>query len=199
MINKCIVCGKEFEAIKSTKKYCSKECTYKMRRIRWHENHIPVPREQRKNNCPKKKCLICGKIFQPKTAAANQRSCCYDCMPDGKQLTRGGFLSRVKEVLGGTCRRCGYNTCVQVLDFHHIDSSEKEFTISNDSLKLKDAMIEIRKCVLLCSNCHRELHAHCWDLSELSEEDINHIKLTLGEYIDYDSETDIMQNTKQND
>lgn len=43
MINKCIICGKEFEAIKSTKKYCSKECQNKARRIRYakfHENNI---------------------------------------------------------------------------------------------------------------------------------------------------------------
>lgn len=32
MINKCIICGKDFEAIKSTKKYCSIECQNTMRR-----------------------------------------------------------------------------------------------------------------------------------------------------------------------
>lgn len=32
MINKCVVCGKEFEAIKSTKKYCSNDCQNAMRR-----------------------------------------------------------------------------------------------------------------------------------------------------------------------
>lgn len=35
MINICVICNKEFEAIKSTKKYCSKECENTARRIKY--------------------------------------------------------------------------------------------------------------------------------------------------------------------
>ena len=35
MVVKCIVCGKDFEAQKSTKKYCSNECMNAMRRMKW--------------------------------------------------------------------------------------------------------------------------------------------------------------------
>ncbi len=34
------------------------------------------------------------------------------------------------EYLGGKCVKCGYNECIWVLEFHHKDSNEKDFTIS---------------------------------------------------------------------
>ena len=46
--------------------------------------------------------------------------CCYTCMPDGVQLTRGAFLAKIKEQRGGKCQRCGYNTCLKALEFHHL-------------------------------------------------------------------------------
>ena len=92
MIVKCVVCGKEFEAQKSTKKYCSTECSNAMRRQKWTNRDKTV----KVALMPEKECPICGKIFRPKNAAANQRTCCYDCMPDGVQLTRGMFLAKIK-------------------------------------------------------------------------------------------------------
>ena len=161
MIVKCIVCNKEFKAQRSTKKYCSIECQNAMRREKrvWYKEH-PKTNE--------KECLICGKSFIPKTAAANQRSCCYDCMPDGIQFTRGLFLAKIKQLRGGACIKCGYNKCIKALEFHHIDPAQKDFTISNDHFKLKDAVEESKKCVLLCSNCHKELHDNMWTLDELN-------------------------------
>jgi len=35
MINKCVMCGNEFEAIRSTKKYCSIECQNASRREKY--------------------------------------------------------------------------------------------------------------------------------------------------------------------
>lgn len=172
MINKCVVCGKEFEAQKSTKKYCSKECQNAARRIKYAENKAtPKPREERQNNCPERECVICGKTFKPKTASANQRLCCYDCMPEGTQLRRGDFLAKIKQVRGGKCERCGYDKCLKALEFHHLDPSKKDFTISNDHFKLKEAVEESKKCILLCANCHRELHDNMWDIEELHLEE----------------------------
>lgn len=172
MINICVICGKEFEAIKSTKKYCSQDCANEARRIRYNERKKdPIPFDQRANNCPEKECLICGKKFKPKTAAANQRSCCYDCMPDGVQLLRGDFLAKIKQQRGGKCERCGYDTCIKALEFHHLDPSQKDFTISNDHFKLKEAVEESKKCILICANCHRELHDGMWNIEDLKKEE----------------------------
>jgi hypothetical protein len=167
----CTGGGKEFEAIKTTKKYCSKECENENRRIKYAKN-----KELNKNNpkeekvMPEKECLICGARFRPKNKSANQRSCCYSCMPDGEQLKRGDFLAKIKENRGGKCQRCGYNTCIKALEFHHLDPSQKDFTISNDHFKLKDAIEESKKCILICANCHRELHDNLWNISELNLE-----------------------------
>ena len=118
-----------------------------------------------------KSCLICGKDFTPKNPAANNRQCCYNCMPDGVQLTRGMFLAKIKEHLGGRCIKCGYDKCLKALEFHHLDPSKKDFTISNDHFKLKEAVEEVKKCILICSNCHKELHDNLWTIDELNLEE----------------------------
>ena len=165
MIQICTICGKEFEAQKSTAKYCSNECRNAARRQKYN-NPEKVNKE--------KICPICGNTFSPKTGAANQRICCYECMPEGIQLTRGMFLAKIKRARGGKCTRCGYDKCMKALEFHHIDPQKKDFTISNDHFKLKDAVEESKKCILICSNCHKELHDNLWDIEELLEkEEVN--------------------------
>lgn len=71
---------------------------------------------------------------------------------------------------GGKCQRCGYNAYLGALDFHHINSDEKDFTVGNRDFKLKECIEEIKKCVMICSNCHRELHANLWDINEILKE-----------------------------
>jgi hypothetical protein len=63
------------------------------------------------------------------------------------------------EYKGGKCVVCGYNRCVGALDLHHI-KGEKKFLISTDAYlhSWEEIKRELNKCVLLCSNCHRELH-----------------------------------------
>lgn len=60
--------------------------------------------------------------------------------------------------LGGKCSICGYNKCLAALDFHHINPDEKEFIITNRIRSWAKIEKELKKCVLVCSNCHRELH-----------------------------------------
>ena len=170
MVVNCVVCGKEFEAQKSTKKYCSNECLNASRRKKYAE-------KGRNRGISEKVCPICGKVFTPKSAAASQRTCCYDCMPDGIQLTRGMFLAKIKEQRGGKCIRCGYDKCIKALEFHHIDPSQKDFTISNDHFKLLEAIEESKKCILICSNCHKELHDNLWDIKDLKLEEQEEVNL----------------------
>lgn len=58
------------------------------------------------------------------------------------------------------CQKCG-DTRGYVLDFHHKDPSIKEDTIArmtSNNYCLTKTLEEIEKCVVLCSNCHREFH-----------------------------------------
>lgn len=61
---------------------------------------------------------------------------------------------------GGRCEICGYSKCINALDFHHRNSSEKNFGISAKGYTRSWAKVqaELDKCVLLCANCHREIH-----------------------------------------
>ena len=63
----------------------------------------------------------------------------------------------------GCCLLCGYSFCIRALHFHHIDPSSKArgdrkyMTLLNDST---DKMLkEISGCILVCANCHAEIHA----------------------------------------
>lgn len=55
------------------------------------------------------------------------------------------------------CSVCGYNKCASALEFHH--NGDKEFNIGNHmKLSLENIKIEVKKCIIICANCHRELH-----------------------------------------
>ena len=65
------------------------------------------------------------------------------------------------QVLGGKCCICGFNSFIEALEFHHINPQEKEFgiTASNAITKSLDKqLIELKKCALVCANCHRGIH-----------------------------------------
>lgn len=56
------------------------------------------------------------------------------------------------------CEKCGDKRWY-VLQFHHIDPSKKEFNISDTrKSSIKSLSDEIKKCKILCSNCHLEFH-----------------------------------------
>ena len=70
---------------------------------------------------------------------------------------------RLKEKLveykGGKCEICGYDKCITALEFHHLNPEEKKFGIgNNDILSFERNKQEADKCILVCANCHREIH-----------------------------------------
>ncbi len=58
------------------------------------------------------------------------------------------------------CCQCGEDD-VACLDFHHSDQAAKEGNIIRMLAKgIKSLQIELKKCVVVCANCHRKIHAH---------------------------------------
>ena len=55
------------------------------------------------------------------------------------------------------CAICGYNKCNAALDFHHSNPKDKKYHINQGMIARKDIIDELNKCILLCSNCHREI------------------------------------------
>lgn len=62
---------------------------------------------------------------------------------------------------GGKCIRCGYNKCIDALEFHHIEEATKKASPSHVIMRWswERAKQELDKCILVCANCHREIHA----------------------------------------
>lgn len=78
------------------------------------------------------------------------------------RLSRIQFEVREYKFAKG-CARCGYNRCARSLEFHHTNAEDKEAVVSRllgQGASLKKLTIEIEKCVLLCANCHGEVHAN---------------------------------------
>lgn len=88
-----------------------------------------------------------------------------------KELEKS-YYKRTKEKLieykGGKCQVCGYNKCASALEFHHLDPSQKDFTISGGTKSFENLKPEVDKCILVCANCHREIHAGLVDLELLN-------------------------------
>ena len=110
--------------------------------------------------------MLCRKCQKDKKHKAQGLcSTCYDTKR--KRIRRRNNKLKAIGYLGGGCRVCGYSECVAALEFHHLDPSEKEdepnILLRGTWEKLKK---ELDKCILLCSNHHREIH-----YEEMEEED----------------------------
>jgi hypothetical protein len=78
---------------------------------------------------------------------------------DRRRTAASYVMQRKAEV--GRCQRCGYDRCLAALDWHHVDPSTKaEKDLRRKPRDVVDA--ELAKCVLICSNCHKEAHAGLW-------------------------------------
>lgn len=78
------------------------------------------------------------------------------------QKWRKSTKQRIIDSMGGKCQICEYNKCQEALELHHINPDEKEFGLGKVVANPKSwekIVNELRKCILLCSNCHREVHA----------------------------------------
>jgi len=144
-----------------TRSYCF-VCSPPGSRIKIGRNGTPTT--EIKNGKVYRKCSRCSSIKEETADYFFRR-------------TRGGFSSycrecdckimveRVKrlkqkaiEYKGGKCIICGYNKCNRSLDFHHICPSKKDFHIADGSRDFNKIKEELDKCILICKNCHGELH-----------------------------------------
>lgn len=112
-------------------------------------------------------CLNCGKELIGKQT----KYCCVlckntflnsniQCYANQKKRAKKAKLYYIS-LLGGCCSKCGYRKNYAVLSFHHVDGSTKKFGLDGRSLsnrKESEILEELKKCVLLCANCHGELH-----------------------------------------
>jgi len=69
-------------------------------------------------------------------------------------------LLKIKAASGG-CQECGYFEHPEILQFHHVNPEDKLLLISSGNLFMRNwgkILEEIKKCKILCPNCHSWLH-----------------------------------------
>lgn len=151
-MNKCQNCDTET----SNPRFCSRSCSA----ILTGKEH---PRRQRT-----KKCKFCSSLI-----TSDKTFCSKECYTNGRSKRKASkpvgyaklknFRTRLKyqcvEYKGGKCFICSYDKCIKALEFHHLDPTQKDFSISTISKSFETVKSELDKCVLLCANCHREVHA----------------------------------------
>lgn len=77
---------------------------------------------------------------------------------------RAAQKQKLVACFGGRCGICKTVDHAVVFDFHHIDPSTKSFEISRKYRAWDVVVDEAKKCAMLCSNCHRKVHANLLDL-----------------------------------
>lgn len=80
--------------------------------------------------------------------------------PSSAYIRRAELKLRCVQYLGGKCEACGYCRCREALEFHHRNPRLKDFSVSRArNMGWVKIRAELDKCLLLCANCHREVHA----------------------------------------
>jgi 5-methylcytosine-specific restriction endonuclease McrA len=93
---------------------------------------------------------------------AKQKFCSVKCKNKAAvDRFRKNLKRKSVEYMGGSCVICGYDKHVGALQFHHLDPDKKDFGISESGNTRTWNVIkeELDKCVMLCANCHTEVHA----------------------------------------
>lgn len=161
----CLNCGNEFPniAIVNGLKKNLGSRTYCLDCSPWGlRNHKSL--HLYKDKGTKKVCSICKKaipIEEFYLSKGKRFSYCREC--DRKRVSNNQKELKILavEYKGGKCCKCGYSTCNSALDFHHLNPKEKDFGIAESSRVAftEELKKELDKCILVCKNCHAEIHA----------------------------------------
>lgn len=99
--------------------------------------------------------------FYTDSSKSGYRYICKTCDKKRIKNIQLQFKLQCLDYKGGRfCTQCGYNEYVGALDFHHLDPSQKDFSIGMGKRKFDwdKTKNELDKCIVVCSNCHRKIH-----------------------------------------
>jgi hypothetical protein len=100
------------------------------------------------------KCSVCGRDYVYSRQKANSTTRCNSCYVKER---RRKIKQEAIMFKGGKCKVCGYDKCYASMDFHHLDRTKKEFSISGNNMAKDKLFKELEKCILVCKNCHGEI------------------------------------------
>ena len=123
------------------------------------------------------------------------RSICKDCLYTIQKKRWKDRKRKVVELFGGKCSKCGYNKNLAALQFHHLDPTQKEYSFSQLKLYKWEIVIkELKKCIMLCSNCHAEEHWPDYDIEFLSKSSLDDNN-SLNDYISKEPKVKLIKST----
>ena len=100
-------------------------------------------------------CPLCLNKF--KDYQNKNRNRCGSC---NTKIRRFRTKAAAIKYLGEECAKCGWQGNQAAFQFHHTGIARKDFTIGNVANKSWDKIkMELKKCILLCANCHMILHS----------------------------------------
>lgn len=173
---RCETCNSEHDGSFGSGRFCSVACS--KTRIWTKEAREAMSLKLRRPVTPQC-CRQCGVELFRSLKKERKTSLCVSCYRQSKPRRglgkynidsedQASYRTHIREqrrkdfikLLGGKCIRCSYDTYRGALEFHHLDPKAKETGLAGGYLGASLAFLEkeISKCVLLCSNCHREIH-----------------------------------------
>lgn len=136
---------------------------YYMKKWKLSSNHLSIQDKTCYRTNTHKQCPKCSKIKELKEFVkrpnGNVYSYCKKCSNENTySILKKHKLTLIQE-FGGKCCKCGYNKNTSALEFHHTNPEHKDFNISNTkTTNINKLRKEVEKCILVCANCHREIH-----------------------------------------
>jgi hypothetical protein len=104
-------------------------------------------------------CKDCG-LVGGKDKFYGYKHQCKTCWNKRTYQAARDKLNTLISERGGKCECCGYDKYVGALQWHHLDPTQKEFSISaRRGSPIEELRAEVEKCKLLCANCHAEAHS----------------------------------------
>lgn len=103
-------------------------------------------------------CRKCGET-KPSRFLKGRWTECRKCRGGNQSGRFREYKRRAVEYKGGECEMCGYKRCLGSLDFHHRDPKQKDPRWRRmRSWTFERIKKELDKCMLVCKNCHGEIH-----------------------------------------
>ena len=160
----CVKCGRETKNPKFCSKYCSNSYNNSL-----SPKRIKKVKEKTTRIRKNKSCCRCGTPFvKEEFYTGSNEYYCKNCFKSYTNNRRKIEKQKCVDYLGGKCVVCGYDRNIKALQFHHLNPKDKEFGISEKSnLLFAKAKEELDKCILVCSNCHFEIHDGTIDLEKM--------------------------------
>lgn len=122
---------------------------------------------------PTKRCAHCklekplSSFYKRSGLRSGYNAYCKSCNNETRIARTRKNKHQAVKLLGGKCKRCGFNKCEAALHFHHPDPSIKDdmfHRLRNRKWEHIAEALTRQGCELLCANCHAAEHCQnqCW-------------------------------------